>query len=80
MARCPNANPVWAMGIGGNQRATLAMPHASHTSITLGPPRPTKEMLVPFVMELARPHKQRFEVAFNGKIAIEVYDGSRVEA
>ena len=65
------------MGIGGNQRATLAAPpHAGHTNMTLPPPRPAKEMEVPFVMELARPHKQRFELVFNGKTAIQVYDGT----
>lgn len=31
---------------------------------------------MPFVMELARPHKQRFELVFNGKTAIQVYDGT----
>lgn len=28
-------------------------------------------------MELARPHKQRFELVFHGKTAIQVYDGTR---
>ena len=44
--------------------------------MTLPPPRPAKEMEVPFVMELARPHKRRFELVFNGKTAIQVYDGT----
>jgi len=65
------------MGIGGNQRAALAVPRrAAHTNMTLPPPRPAKEMEAPFVMELARPHKQRFELVFNGKTAIQVYDST----
>lgn len=66
-----------SMGVGGNQRATLAvpLPEGQKRGMIL-PPRPEKEMEVPFVMELARPHKQRFELVFNGQTAVQVYDGA----
>jgi len=66
-----------SMGVGGNRRATLAVPPTGR-KLTLGlpAPRPEKEMELPFVMELARPHKQRFELKFNGETAIQVYDGA----
>ena len=67
-----------SMGVGGNRRATLALPPPTGRKLTLGlpAPRPEKEMELPFVMELARPHKQRFELKFNGETAIQVYDGA----
>jgi len=60
---------VGQYGRGGNRRATLAVPHTTGRKLTLGlpAPRPEKEMELPFVMELARPHKQRFELKFNGR-------------
>jgi hypothetical protein len=66
------------MGIGGNQRATLAVQPPTGRTGTMGvpAPRPQKEMEIPFVMELARPRKQRFELKFNGQAAIQVYDGT----
>jgi hypothetical protein len=66
-----------SMGVGGNQRATVPTPIPGHT-LPQGvvPPRPEKELELPFVMELARPRKQRLELQFNGETAIQVYDGT----
>jgi hypothetical protein len=38
--------------------------------------RPVEEVQLPFVMELARPGKMRFELEFNGQTAIQVFDGA----
>ena len=67
-----------SMGEGGNQRTTLAVPSSTGRKPVLGmpSPRPEKEAELPFVMELARPHKQRFELKFNGQTAIQVFDGT----
>ncbi len=35
------------------------------------------QALLPFVMDFERPNKSRLEVVFDGKTAIQVYDGSR---
>jgi len=74
------------LGAGGNQRATLAVPApasvpsgpvTSHKMVQpVAPPRPVEEVQLPFVMELKRPHKIRFELQFAGQTAIQVYDGS----
>ena len=65
------------LGAGGNQRATLAVPvqDAKATRRTLAP-RPVEEVQLPFVMELKRPRKMRFELQFNGQTAIQVFDGA----
>jgi hypothetical protein len=39
-------------------------------------PRPAEEVQLPFLMELARPRKMRFELEFNGQTAIQVFDGA----
>jgi len=39
--------------------------------------RADKPLQLPFVMELARPRKSRFEIQFQGKAAVQVYDGER---
>jgi outer membrane lipoprotein-sorting protein len=39
-------------------------------------PRAVEEVQLPFVMELARPGKMRFELDFNGQTAIQVFDGA----
>ena len=38
--------------------------------------RPLDEVQLPFVMELARPGKMRFELEFAGQTAIQVFDGA----
>ena len=39
-------------------------------------PRPAEEVQLPFVMEMQRPRKVRFELQFNGQTALQVYDGA----
>jgi hypothetical protein len=36
-----------------------------------------KQVQLPFVMELKRPHKSRVEIEFAGKTAVQVYDGTQ---
>jgi outer membrane lipoprotein-sorting protein len=65
------------MGVGGNQRATLPTPvPGKKGGQIITPQRPTEEMQLPFVMELARPRKMRLELQFNGQTAVQVYDGT----
>jgi hypothetical protein len=63
------------MGAGGNQRATVALPLPNPKQLTL-PHRPAEEAQLPFLMELKRGRKTRFELQFAGKTAIQVYDGA----
>jgi len=66
------------MGLGGNQRATLhTPPPANNGETAILPKRAAEEMQVPFVMELARPRKMRFELQFNGQTAMQVFDGTK---
>jgi hypothetical protein len=62
------------MGAGGNQRGTVALPLPNPKQLTL-PRRPAEEAQLPFLMELKRGRKTRFELQFAGKTAIQVYDG-----
>ena len=71
------------LGAGGNQRAALQVPVAGPTVVSakrsspqVVPPRPVEEVQLPFVMELARPRKMRFELQFNGQTAVQVFDGA----
>jgi hypothetical protein len=65
------------VGAGGNQRATLPVPIPDRKgNQTILPRRPTQEAQLPFVMELKRPRKMRFELQFNGQKAIQVFDGA----
>ncbi len=65
------------MGVGGNQRSTLEVPDGPRKS-SVGMPRARRaeEVQLPFVMELKRPRKMRFELQFAGKTAVQVYDGT----
>ena len=72
------------MGVGGNQRATLQLPTQEQATVvprktghtpTL-PSRRVEEVYLPFLMELARPSKMRFELQFAGQTALQVYDGA----
>jgi hypothetical protein len=63
------------MGAGGNQRGTVALPLPNPKQLTL-PHRPAEETQLPFLMELKRGRKTRFELQFAGKTAIQVYDGT----
>jgi hypothetical protein len=64
---------------GGNQRATLPVPppvtnrRSGRPSVA---PRLVEEAELPFVMELKRPRKMRFELQFNGETALQVFDGA----
>jgi outer membrane lipoprotein-sorting protein len=68
------------MGVGGNQRANLSIPiqgaQKAQRSLQGVRPRPAAEVELPFVMDLARPHKSRVELQFKGQTAIQVYDGT----
>lgn len=66
------------LGAGGNQRAQLpeSLP-GKKNEILPTDPRPATEVQLPFVMEMARPLKVRFELQFEGQTAIQVYDGSQ---
>jgi hypothetical protein len=69
------------LGAGGNQRATLQVPTSGQVSAGRGgrpavPQRPVDEVQLPFVMQLRRPRKLRFELQFNGQTAVQVFDGT----
>ncbi len=67
------------LGAGGNQRATLSVPLPTRSRNGMGlvvPQRPAEEAQLPFVMDLKRPNKLRFELQFNGQTAIQVFDGT----
>ena len=70
------------MAAGGNQRATLQVPTQAQATVVTRktgepqlPSRRVDEIYLPFVMELARPDKMRFELQVGGKTALQVYDG-----
>jgi hypothetical protein len=67
------------LGVGGNQRAALPVPGAERRGARPRPvsTRPVEEVQLPFVMELARPRKMRFELQFNGQTAVQVFDGAQ---
>ena len=72
---------VGRLGAGGNRRATLPVPEEvpgrkARLASLQTPARPVEEVQLPFVMELKRPRKMRFELQFNGKTAIQVFDGA----
>jgi hypothetical protein len=70
-------------GAGGNQRATLQVPTQTQPTVVTRktgeqaqlPSRRIEEVNLPFLMELARPHKMRFELQVAGQTALQVYDG-----
>ncbi len=65
------------LGAGGNQRAALPSPiPGRRPSPQTLPSRPAQEPQLPFVMELKRPRKMRFELQFNGQTALQVFDGA----
>ena len=65
------------LGAGGNQRATLAVPVPGRPKGQAAalPHRPAEEAQLPFVMDLKRPDKVRFELEFNKQTAIQVFYG-----
>ncbi len=68
---------VGKLGAGGNQRAPLpqAMPNKKAGKLAV-PVRPAEEVQLPFEMDVQRPRKARFQIQFNGKTAVQVYDGT----
>jgi hypothetical protein len=69
------------LGAGGNQRMTLqtndqAAVAWKKSGIPAMPSRPAQEVQLPFLMDLERPHKMRFDLEFAGQTSIQVYDGA----
>ena len=67
------------LGAGGNQRASLQVPVSGKRAVSemaIASARPAEEVQLPFVMEVKRPRKMRFELQFNGTTAVQVYDGA----
>jgi hypothetical protein len=65
------------LGAGGNQRPTLPVSAPGRRGkLPETASRPTEEVQLPFLMELKRPRKMRFELQFNGQTAIQVFDGT----
>jgi hypothetical protein len=66
------------LGVGGNQRQPLpvTVPGRKVNPLSLTPSRRAEEVQLPFVMELARPRKLRFELQFRGQTALQVFDGA----
>jgi hypothetical protein len=65
------------LGVGGNQRAPLPIPKPGKNAAPLPTDqRPKEEVQLPFVMEMQRPRKVRFELQFKGQTAVQVYDGT----
>jgi len=66
------------MGVGGNERTTSTEPLPSKKNAQLPTdPRPKDEVQLPFVMEMQRPRKLRFEIQFKGQTAVQVFDGEK---
>ena len=71
------------MGAGGNQRPSLQVPTQAQATVVARkngeeaqlPARRIDEIYLPFLMELARPGKMRFELQVAGQSAVQVYDG-----
>lgn len=70
------------LGAGGDRREPIAAPAvtppggAKKLQPLPSSPRLAQEALLPFEMELARPRKMRLELQFEGKTAVQVYDGA----
>jgi hypothetical protein len=65
------------LGAGGNRRDTLPLPVSGRQGAPrVAPQRPAAEAELPFVMEMRRPRKIRYEIQFNGQTAVQVFDGT----
>jgi hypothetical protein len=65
------------LGAGGNQRAHLPEPMPGRRMQAIPTDqRPKEEVQLPFTLDLQRSRKQRFELLFSGKKALQVYDGN----
>src|ERR1700692_727848 len=65
------------LGVGGNQRAAppAALPGKRGANLP-SDQRSAEEVRLPFLMEMQRPHKVRFELQFKGQMAVQVFDGT----
>lgn len=65
------------LGVGGNREAPIpATQPGKRAEAIPTDPKPKDEVQLPFVMEMERPRKLRFELQFKGQTAIQVYDGA----
>jgi len=64
------------MGAGGNQRETLAVQPPDGKTRNAVSSRPAEEVQLPFLMDLKRPRKTRFELQFGAQTAVQVFDGT----
>ncbi len=66
------------MGVGGNQRANLEVttPIRKSRQGAVLPHRPVEEVQLPFLMELERGRKIRFELQVRDQTAVQVFDGA----
>ena len=65
------------LGVGGNQRAPLPVSAGGKNGAKIPTdPRPKDEVQLPFLMEMERSRKVRFEIQFKGQTAVQVYDGA----
>ena len=60
---------------GGNESPTRSVQGVRTGDVQL-PKRPAEQVQLPFRLELKRVRKSRFELDFNGKTAVQVYDGN----
>lgn len=77
MEGCPDddaGREKWASAAISEPLLRCGQCPARAAAILCLPPRPAEEGQVPFVMELARPRKMRFESKFNGQIAVQVFN------
>jgi len=64
------------MEAGGNQRSALPIPAPeARQALNVVPSRPKEQAKLPFVLDLQRGRKQRWEIEFKGQTAVQVYDG-----
>ena len=64
------------LGAGGNRKAEVAEPLPNKRNAEMPTdPRPKEEVQLPFVMDMQRPNKTRFELQFKGQTAVQVFDG-----
>jgi len=65
------------LGAGGNRQASQPEPVPNKKTVSIPTdPRPKDEVQLPFVMEMQRPRKVRFELLFRGQTAVQVFDGA----
>ncbi len=66
------------LGAGGNRRSPVPVaPEGKKVSTLPTDPRPAEEVQLPFRMEMQRPRKQRLEIDFYGKTAVQIFDGAK---